>query len=55
MILPQVRRIATGLRDLLQLSLNTRSDAEVVQTPNSSQHGGQCNVAGFLAKEAVWS
>jgi hypothetical protein len=55
MILPQVGGVATGLRNLLQLSLSTRSDTEVVQTADSSQHGGQCNLAGFLAEEAVWS
>lgn len=55
MILSQVSGVATGLRNLLQLSLNTRSGTEVVQTSDSAQHGGQCNVAGFLAEEAVWS
>lgn len=44
---------ATCARHLLQLTLRTRGATEVIQTADDTEHGRQCDFAGFLAQAGM--
>lgn len=54
-VFSQVNVEATCTRNLLQDTLLARNTAQIVQTTDDTEHGGQGNAAGITSEAGVWT